>query len=233
MPIAPMRRRATSLCGALCLVLPLSAYAQREPEPLRARMLAAEDSRPAESRGPTAGSRLAFDALTPLYEGLTSLPEVQVAAVRGLGRQERPDLVARIAPLLVATQASVRAEAANALAQSVARGEPGRVFELLQARVGRERDAMVRGVLARSIGRLSYRTAPEVLAAQAATLALLESPPAMRSAGAPAASPAAPAIATLLGVAAGLETLSRRMTTIAPLGYTERDRLDLLSLFGI
>lgn len=218
-----MHRRASSLCGALSVAMALSAPAQREPEPapLRARMLASEDAR--------------SDQLTPLYEGLTSLPELQIAAVRGLGRQERPDLIVRITPLLVATHAAVRAEAANALAQSVTRGEPGRVFELLQARAGRERDPMVRGVLARSIGRLSYGAAPEVLAAQAAMLALLEPSTATQSAGtpAPSATRATPAITTVLGVAAGLETLARRMTTIAPLGDPARERLAQLTRFGL
>jgi cyclophilin family peptidyl-prolyl cis-trans isomerase len=222
MPGVPMRSRTCGLAIALCAAAVLSATAQREPEPLplRARMLAAEDARPNGERAKTAGSRVA-DPLAPLYEGLTSLPEIQIAAVRGLGRQERPDLVARIAPLLLATHAGVRAEAANALAQAVTRSDGAGVFGLLQARIEHERDPVVRGVLARSLGRLPSRTAAEVVAAQTAVLALLD----------PA--PAAPTIATFLGVAAGLESLARRTTTVAPLGDPARARLGQLARLGL
>jgi cyclophilin family peptidyl-prolyl cis-trans isomerase len=227
MPSVPMRSRACGLAMALCAAAALSASAQREPEPspLRARMLAAEDARPLT---------VSPDPLAPLYDGLTSLPEIQIAAVRGLGRQERPDLVARIAPLLVATHAGVRAEAANALAQAVTRADTAGVFGLLQARIGHERDPVVRGALGRSLGRLPYRTAAEVVAAQSAVLALLDpAPPAGMAIGAQVSPPAAPAIATLIGVAAGLESLARRTTTVAPMGDPARTRLGQLTRAGL
>jgi cyclophilin family peptidyl-prolyl cis-trans isomerase len=232
-----------------CLVTAGSVVrAQREaiPLPLKYRMLAAEDARPAMepdrepsrgSRASGAGNRVA-DPLSPLFDGLTSLPEVQTAAVRGLGRLERPDLVRRIAMLLVATTPSVRAEAANALAQAVYGSEAALVFDRLRARVAAETDPMVRGALARSLGRLSYRTAAEVEAAQAAVLALLDPPPAQTArptatTPAPSAASRGPALVTVLGVANGLESLARRMTRVAPLGDAARTRLVPLTRVGL
>jgi cyclophilin family peptidyl-prolyl cis-trans isomerase len=231
MPSMTMRKGARGLCATLCLVSALSAHAQRDatPTPLRARMLAAEDARP---RMPDSGalSRPSTDPLAPLYDGLTSLPEIQVLAVRGLGRQERPDLVSRIAPLLNAISPAVRAEAANALAQAISRGgETADVFDLLRIRASRERDAGAGAALARSVGRPPYRTAAEAVAAQALLVSLLNPPPQPRSTAAPP--PAA--IATIAGVAAGLESMARRTTPVAPIGEAGRAALAQLSRVGL
>lgn len=132
----------------LCLASPLAAQADIR---LRNAILAAEDARPATREG-----------LGPLFSGLTSGDTVaQRIAVRGLGRQERPELVADIAPLLTAATASVRAEAANALGQAVARGGAGPVRRLLEDRLGLEDHPAVRGAIYRTLGRLGNPTETE------------------------------------------------------------------------
>jgi cyclophilin family peptidyl-prolyl cis-trans isomerase/HEAT repeat protein len=224
------------VCSALALTPTVRAQRAAEPVPLRARILAAEDARPnAERQAPTARRALA-DPLAPLYDGLTSLPELQIMAVRGLGRLERADLVPRIATLVNATTPAVRAEAANALAQAVTRGEAAPAFDRLRVRIAIETDATVRGVLARSLGRLPYRTAADVTAAQAAVLALLDPPsPGPTPGTGPGTNPrtGGPAVTTVLGVASGLESLARRTTTLAPLGEAARGRLAQFTRFGL
>lgn len=79
---------------------------------------------------------------------------LRAAGVRALGRLERPELLEHIAPLLDDPVAQVRAEAANALAQAVHQGGGQTVLPLLLDRLDREEDPGVRGVLARSLGRL-------------------------------------------------------------------------------
>ena len=60
---------------------------------------------------------------TRLIEALSSTdPDIQVQAVRALGRFERPELAAHVAPLLDAGSVALRIEAANALAQMKATG---------------------------------------------------------------------------------------------------------------
>lgn len=118
---------------------------------LREAILVAEDARPTTR-----------DGLAPPLAGLRSEDTVaQRLAVRALGRQERPDLVPDIAPLLGAVAPSVRAEAANALGQAVARG-PGRpVRRLLEDRLGVEDHPAVRGAIYRTLGRLHDPTEDE------------------------------------------------------------------------
>ena len=72
---------------------------------------------------------------------------------------ERPEFVSRVAPLLSDSVPSVRAEAANALAQSVFRGEAGIAMVPLVERLGFEDDPYVRGVIAQALGRLPYTSA--------------------------------------------------------------------------
>lgn len=132
---------------------------------LRQEIFEAEDSRAPD------GASLAV-----LLGGLAhSEPEIRRMAVRALGRLVRPALADEIAPLLSDTEAGVRAEAANALAQSVTDIKPaGReavpaendaaalvgVFGLLENALGSEADAQTRGVILRSIGRLTYPDEP-------------------------------------------------------------------------
>lgn len=126
---------------------------------LLARMIAAEDARPH-----------AADSLALLYEGLAADVEGRRFAVRGLGRLERDTLVPRIAPLLADSNAAVRAEAANALAQAVSRGGMPSARAPLLDRLAIETDPAVRGALAEAIGRL--RHASEADAAEVATALL-------------------------------------------------------------
>jgi HEAT repeat protein len=95
-----------------------------EDTQLLARMLAAEDARGGGN-----------ESVRPLLEGLASpVSEVRRIAVRGLGRLESDSLVDGIGERLADDDASVRAEAANALGQAVSRGAPDRARELLRAR---------------------------------------------------------------------------------------------------
>jgi len=141
--------------------------------------------------------------------------DIRRMAVRALGRLERPALGAIIAPLLESVEPLVRAEAANALGQSVQAIRPNRLTEenrpaaaafvaavadRLSARLTIESDAMVRGVLAQTAGRLPYtdssgvRRAEEILA----------------SAAKDAADPSDPAkLPFLQGLARGYESLFR------------------------
>ncbi|MCG6955748.1 MAG: HEAT repeat domain-containing protein [Gemmatimonadetes bacterium] len=80
---------------------------------------------------------------------------IRAAAVRALGRLENPSMIEPIEPLLVDASATVRAEAANALAQAVSRGAGDSAAQPLLERVDAETDPYVRGVLARSLGRLT------------------------------------------------------------------------------
>lgn len=107
--------------------------------------MAAEDARPA---GGPALETLIHGTRTP------GAPALRAAAVRALGRLETPDVADRILPLLADPSADVRAEAANALAQAVHRGDGTAALAPLLARTDEEHDPWVRGVLARSLGRL-------------------------------------------------------------------------------
>ena len=92
--------------------------------------------------------------------------------VRALGRLERADLVPVIRPFLDDSSAEVRSAAADALAQStwpLVRGERGggdsatvaAISSALRARLATERDPAVVAAIARSLGRLPYRSATE------------------------------------------------------------------------
>jgi cyclophilin family peptidyl-prolyl cis-trans isomerase/HEAT repeat protein len=134
------------------LAVALAAGACRPPDAGRPdlearsylRIVAAEDARPTE--GPD---------LETLLAGLAS-PSSRLRAVsaRALGRLENPALLERIAPLLGDPDRGVRREAANALAQAVHRGPGDGALPLLLGAVERERDPLVLGALARSLGRL-------------------------------------------------------------------------------
>jgi len=128
---------------------------------LRQAIFEAEDS-----RAPDEGSlKIIVDALKYSVAGIRRM------AVRALGRLVRPGLVENIAPLLSDPDAAVRAEVANALAQSLAdiksgdsaagytpreTGFVGMVFDLLEGRLKIESDPATRGVLTLTIGRLPF-----------------------------------------------------------------------------
>jgi HEAT repeat protein len=107
------------------------------------RLVAAEDARPED------GTELRV--LTDATGSASAL--LRQAAVRALGRLERPQLVDRIAPLLDDGSPAVRAEAANAIAQAVHRVDGDAVMARLAQRVRIETDTVVVAALARSIGR--------------------------------------------------------------------------------
>ncbi|MGE3191696.1 MAG: HEAT repeat domain-containing protein, partial [Vicinamibacterales bacterium] len=164
--------------------------------PLRERMLAAEDSRASAPGGVAA-----------LEEGLASSDaDVRRQAVRAIGRLERPDLARLAEGRLSDGDPSVRAQAADALAQlSTTPAAAASAAGVLLARLGDETDPGVRGALAASAGRLPLATAAEVTRVGAALAALLPS-------GADASVPPAQAA----GAARGLEALVRQRQGVAP-----------------
>src|SRR5512135_797378 len=84
-------------------------HAQAATNDTRNAILAAEDR-----RAPDAAS---LGVLTGALHDAD--PAIQRAAVRALGRLERPALVPTLAPMLGSTDGATRAETATALAQSV------------------------------------------------------------------------------------------------------------------
>src|SRR5512145_347801 len=127
-------------------------------DPRLMRVLAAE-----EDRASTAAH------LEALAEGVrTGEPAIRAAAARVLGRLERRDVIPLLLPLLSATDADVRSEAANAVAQSF-RGEALReptaaeqVQAALQALVAAPRT----DALHRAVGRLPYDTVDQFRTAE-------------------------------------------------------------------
>jgi cyclophilin family peptidyl-prolyl cis-trans isomerase/HEAT repeat protein len=210
-----MRRRLSALC-AICTLL----VACDPPDPGRAdrRIVAAEDARPTE--GPELAALLEATGSSDSY--------LRQMAVRALGRLENPELAEAIAPLLSDLRPAVRAEAANALAQSAHRADGGIVLPLLLDRVDIETDSTALAALARSIGR-SAGTATERAAASSALLEISrrdadEAPP-----------------STQIGVALGFESLVRSgggqgLTTPAAARLTELSTAvldDLGSIEGV
>lgn len=131
----------------MTLLLALSLVLQAPPVPndsLRAALLEAEDA------------RAATPALLHRLATAVSHPDstIQRQAVRAIGRLERPDLLERLAPALTAEPASVRLEAANAVAQSVVRGQATEAVRLLEAHLPRESHPAVRGAIFAALGRL-------------------------------------------------------------------------------
>src|SRR4051812_7381201 len=89
--------------------------------PLLARLIAAEDAR----------GRTAADLAT-LREGLSSASAaVRRFAARSVGRLERADLIADLAPLLSDGNGGVRGAAADAVAQAATRDTSGDARRLL------------------------------------------------------------------------------------------------------
>ena len=138
-----------AIAGAL--IVPDTALLQR--------MLVAEDARATEPA-----------LLAALIEGLQSRDaDTRRLAVRGLGRMERQEHLARVEPLMTDPSPAVRAEAVNAAGQ-IAKGVGAAatvttqantaVWMTVQARLrglaDSESDPVVRGVIARTLGRLPY-----------------------------------------------------------------------------
>lgn len=180
---------ASASIALVFLAMPLRA-GQANDAAVRQAIVAAEAARSTDAA-----------AIAPLLAGIKSdQPVTQQLAVRGLGRLERASLVPSIAPLCDAASPIVRAEAANALAQALqSQGEldTSAVATTLRARLAKEGDATVRGVLYEAIGRLPYRTPEEVRSAEATVVDGLAEAPRDKT------------LATPLGAARGFEALFR------------------------
>jgi cyclophilin family peptidyl-prolyl cis-trans isomerase len=194
---------------------PQNLNALQAEQALRQGIFEAEDS-----RAPDAA------ALKSLTNALKyGKADIRRIAVRALGRLERPALGETIAVLLADPDASVRAEAANALGQSLQTlkpagpaPKPGReaddaliaaAEDRLLARLGTERDPAVRGALARTIGRLPYRDVDSVRAAEMGLLAVL---------GATDEKPEPARLPAIHGAAKGTESLLRQQARLAAAG---------------
>ena len=123
-------------------------------------------------------------------------PVLRRAALRGLGRLERPELLDTIAAGLADPDSSVREMAVHAVAQAHWATGGDAALPTLLAHAAVEDDPAVRGTLARSIGRLRLSEANRREAAE--TIVAL-------SRSGPADAP----LVTLVGVALGLEALVR------------------------
>jgi cyclophilin family peptidyl-prolyl cis-trans isomerase/HEAT repeat protein len=162
-----------------------TATAQSLPE----RMLQAEDARPTTEAG-----------LAPLIEGLKG--NGRRTAIRAIGRLERPEMIAMIAPALN-DGVGIRAEAASALAQ-MAR-TPAAVAEVQKLLLARAAiDASLGtweswGEIAAALGRLNYATAAQVAETEAVLISGLPSPDSLNEVE----------TAALVGSARGLESLAR------------------------
>ena len=181
------------LCG--CLVVASSAHAQTT----RLAVLQAEDR-----RAPTAAD------LATLRSGARSADAQTVrAAVRALGRLERPALIADITPALRHAAPEVRVEAATAIGQAAqgwkAGAAPGLaaavdgVLTTIVARLKVEADADVRAALCETAGRLPYASASDAEHAERALVDMASR---------------AESLTDRLGVAKGFEGLVRNQRTL-------------------
>ena len=171
-------------------------------------MLAAEDA-----RGDPAERRALLIRCTHAAEG-----DLQRLAVRALGRLEQPDLLPHLLPLLSARAPVVRAEAANAIAQTpsgqrdVSAGTDTNtlVSEPLLARFAIEQDHGVRAVIAEALGRVAYRTPESIRQVEAALVS------AAGTAGSPKSADPIVALGATKGLAALIRLHGRTMGAPAP-----------------
>ncbi len=195
---------------------------------LRQAILAAEDA-----RAPSAEDvRKLLRAASGRDEGIA------VAAVRALGRLERPALAGDLIAFVDVKSPLVRAEAANAIGQSVAeeKGDAAaRARKVLVSRLATETDLRVRGIICETLGRLplttadvvrgveaalvdaSLQTGPGVTARPSTTTTALGSPVAGVTIGFGTLDRNAP-LPVLLGAAKGLESLIRQQLETSPPG---------------
>jgi len=189
------------LIALLCVAAPAAAQSLQE------RMLQAEDARPTTEAG-----------LAALVEGIKSGP--RRTAIRAIGRLERPELIALVAPSLN-DGVGIRAEAANALAQ-LAR-TPDAVAQVQKLLIDRAAvDANLNtweswGEIAAAVGRLPYETPAMVAEAEAVLVQGLPSPDSLNETDA----------AAIVGATRGLESLARtvRARKLPPLGARTWDLL--------
>jgi cyclophilin family peptidyl-prolyl cis-trans isomerase/HEAT repeat protein len=157
---------------AIAMLAASAAGAQQsDPIAVRQAMFVAEDHRATSDA-----------ALAPLLRGLESRDAATAAAAyRAIGRLERPALANRLLPGLGDSRSAVRYEAAYALGQ-IGQGidssdaAAGPVLDAITAamlsRLDREEETAVLGALARSVGRLPFRTAEPVARTRTALVRL-------------------------------------------------------------
>ena len=147
-------------------------------------------------------ARATGQGLEPITTALTSeRAEARRLAVRALGRLERPELSDRIAELLDDVDPTVRAEAANAIAQAFwGADDAGFAEQALNARWGQEHDGAVLGALASALGRLPFTSSSTIDQVEARLAEVL-------------ARPDAEALEARVGALRGLEALTRRQSS--------------------
>jgi cyclophilin family peptidyl-prolyl cis-trans isomerase/HEAT repeat protein len=178
--------------GGLCVPVFGVVHAQTSVA-MRLAILQAEDRRAPTPRD-----------LAIIRSGAHSGNEQTVrVALRALGRLQRPELIAEIAPALRHSIPEIRSEAANAIGQAAQgwRGDKApaasaidAVVAPLAARLKVEADADVRAAICETIGRLPYRTEAQVDTAERTLLEMAGR---------------AETVTDRLGVAQGLEALVR------------------------
>lgn len=143
------------------------AFAVSPQQETLQHVLVAEDTR---GTGP--------DSAQPLIDGARS-PDtlIRLVSVRGLGRLQRPDLAAPIRAALNDSMAGIRAEAANALVQSLAsqrRGIPAvdTNQRALLAALSTEKDFATQAAIAEALGRLRYGDSASAREAERAIAAI-------------------------------------------------------------
>ncbi len=143
-----LRTAAVTLTAAA-----LAACATQSGDRALDRVLLTEDARPTDAT-----------VLAPIFSALhdASATATLPAAIRAVGRLQRPAFVDSVAPFLAHADAAVRMEAANAIAQSVQPGADTAAVTLartlLLGRLGTAALDAERGVVARSVGRIPHQS---------------------------------------------------------------------------
>ena len=204
--------RITRDVACCLLVAALTACASRSGDAALDRVLMAEDQRPTDAA-----------ALAPIFASLhDTSANATAVAIRAVGRLQRPALVDSIAPFLSHADAFVRAEAANAIAQSVQPGTDtaavahARALLLDRLTAGADAD---RGVVARSLGRLPHESAAvaqDVAERIAQAVVQASKPSASCARGVrPAALPSGVSASLLFGFMHGIYSVARRARSLS------------------
>ena len=208
---SPCPSRLTALfCGVLLGTAACTPPDAGRPDRTAApylQIVALEDARP-----------IGEDELAALIGATrTSHDFLRLAAIRALGRLESPEHVEEIAEHLQDAVPDVRRQAVAALAQAVHRSDGDVALDLLLDHVGSETDAAVRGIYARSMGRLRLQGIDRARALRA----ILD----LSTVGGEDAHPE-----TLVGVVLGLEAMARGQRG-SSLGERAEGRLSNLAFF--
>jgi cyclophilin family peptidyl-prolyl cis-trans isomerase len=215
------RRRLPAIVVAVAVLRGAAAPDAQTVPTARLNVLAAEDRRAQQPR----------DLATLRTAARSGDPQTARLAVRALGRLERTDVIPDITPALRHPLPEMRSEAANALAQaaqgwaaagaatagtkaSAAVPAITPLQDTLIARLGDEEEPGVRAALCESLGRLPYRSAEQVEAAERVLLERLA---------------ASETITDRLGVAKALEAFVRGSRAIRPASPAALDALERLA----